>query len=345
MKRLLLTIVLLVGTLQADEFTDFRQQSSTLAIIAGNGAEDDQNDWSPKMEGKLATEADLSRPHMAMADAEGDIHIAGKEAHPVRKVTTDGTIHPIAGTGRPGFNGDGDAKNCTLTLPNGLYALPNGVVYILDLGNDRIRKLDLKDQLTTVLHDPKGIVIGRGLWVHPQEELIYYCSNSELRSWRPKEGIRTIARGFISLGNITVDASGQLYATDRGAGRAYKITANGKAIAIAGSGKGSGGGDGQPALETAMPGCRGIVVLDNGALLLATHAGSDIWYVDTKGRAYRFLKGKGSGNLCEGDGAPLTKGGKKLSEPRAIVQAPNKDLIITTNDTGYIRIVRRRATH
>ncbi|MEN9019017.1 MAG: hypothetical protein ABF370_00735 [Verrucomicrobiales bacterium] len=52
MKRLLLTIVLLVGTLQADEFTDFRQQSSTLAIIAGNGAEDDQNDWSPKMEGK-----------------------------------------------------------------------------------------------------------------------------------------------------------------------------------------------------------------------------------------------------------------------------------------------------
>ncbi|MDC0312770.1 hypothetical protein OAL27_02335 [Verrucomicrobiales bacterium] len=297
------------------------------------------------MEGKLATEADLSRPHMAMADAEGDIHIAGKEAHPVRKVTTDGTIHPIAGTGRPGFNGDGDAKNCTLTLPNGLYALPNGVVYILDLGNDRIRKLDLKGQLTTVLHDPKGIVIGWGLWVHPQEELIYYCSNSELRSWRPKEGIRTIARGFISLGNITVDASGQLYATDRGAGRAYKITANGKAIAIAGSGKGSGGGDGQPALETAMPGCRGIVVLDNGALLLATHAGGDIWYVDTKGRAYRFLKGKGSGNLCEGDGDPLTKGGKKLSEPRAIVQAPNKDLIITTNDNGYIRIVRRRASH
>ena len=44
------------------------------------------------MEGKLATEADLSRPHMAMADAEGDIHIAGKEAHPVRKVTTDGVV-------------------------------------------------------------------------------------------------------------------------------------------------------------------------------------------------------------------------------------------------------------
>jgi hypothetical protein len=259
------------------------------------------------MEGKLATEADLSRPHMAMADAEGDIYIAGKEAHPVRKVTTDGTIHPIAGTGRPGFNGDGDAKKCTLTLPNGLYALPNGVVYILDLGNDRIRKLDLEDQLTTVLHDSKRIVIGLGLWIHSDEEFIHYCSNSELRPWNSKEDIRTVARRFISLGNITVDAAGQLYATDRGAGRAYKITANGKAIPIAGSGKSSGGGNGQAALETAMPGCRGIVVLDTGALLLATHAGDDIWYVDTKGRAYRFLKGKGSGNLCEGDGAPLRK--------------------------------------
>ena len=261
---------------------------------------------------------------------------------PFTMVTLNGKIHTAAGTGKSGFNGDGDAKKCTLTFPNGLYTLPNGVVYILDLGNDRIRRLDLKGQLTTVLHDPRGIAIGRGLWVHPREELIYYCSQSELRSWRPKEGIRTVARGFASLGNITVDASGQPYVTDRGAGRAYKITLKGKAIPIAGSGKKSGGGNGQPALETAMPGCRGIVVLHNGALLLATHAGGDIWYVDTEGRAYRFLKGKGSGNLCEGDGKPLTQGGKKLSEPRAIVQAPNKDLIITTNDTGYVRVVRRR---
>ena len=84
------------------------------------------------------------------------------------------------------------------------------------------------------------------------------------------------------------------------------------------------------------------MVLDNGALLLATHAGGDIWYVDTNNRAYRFLKGKGSGNLCEGDGEPLSEGGKKLSEPRAIIRAPNKDLIITSNDTGYVRVVRRR---
>ncbi len=314
------------------------------ATIAGNGDKDDQNDWAPKMEGKLATKADLSRPHMSMADTAGLIYIADKEAHAIRKVTRDGKIHTIAGTGKSGFKDDGDAKKCTLTLPNGLYALPNGIVYILDLGNDRIRKLDINAQLTTVLHDPRGIATDRGLWVHPREDLIYYCSNSELRSRRPKDGIRTVARGFVSLGNITVDESGQLYATDRGAGRAYKITPKGKAIPIAGSGKKSDGGNGQPALETAMPGCRGIMVLSNGALLLATpmQAAIDIWYVDTQGRAYRFLKGKSSGNLCEGDGKPLTQGGKKLSEPRAIAQAPNKDLIITTNDPGYAHVVRKR---
>ena len=270
MKFPIIALLILSVSARADEFTDFRAQYQTLKTVAGNGAKDDDNDWVPEMEGKAATKADLSRPHMTMADAAGNLYIADKEAHAIRKVLSDGTIHTIAGTGKPGFSGDGKGTECRLTFPNGLFTQPDGVVYILDLGNDRIRRLDLEGNLTTILHDREGIVIGRGLWVNPKGDVIYYCSNSRIRSWTPKDGIRTVASGFISLGNIAVDRQGQLYATDRGAGRAYRIKSDGTRVPIAGNGKFSGGGDGKEALKTAMPGCRGIALLDNGAFLLAT---------------------------------------------------------------------------
>ncbi len=326
----------------ADEFTEFRKKYRTLRTVAGNGAKDGGNDWLTSMEGKAATRADLSRPHMTMADAKGNLYIADKEAHAIRKVLPDGSIHTIAGTGRAGFSGDGKGLECNLTFPNGLYVQPDGTVFILDLGNHRIRKLDLQGNLVTLVHDRERIVIGRGLWVSPKGDLIYYCSNSRIRSWTPDKGLGTVAEGFVSLGNIAVDAKGQLYATDRGAGRAYRIGGNGEKVPIAGSGRSTGGGHGSPALETAMPGTRGVALLENGAFLLATHRGGDIWYVDTKGVAHLFIEGEGGGNHHRGDGRPLDEPGMKISEPRAIVMAPNRDLIITTNDTGYVRLVVRQ---
>ncbi|MFT5190284.1 MAG: sugar lactone lactonase YvrE, partial [Verrucomicrobiales bacterium] len=236
MRSLFIILPVLIATAHADEFADFRNQYRTLRTAAGSGEKDNDNDWSPKMEGKAATKADLSRPHMTMADAAGNLYIADKEAHAVRKVLTDGTIHTIAGTGKPGFSGDGKGTKCTLTFPNGLFAQPDGTLYIFDLGNDRIRRLDLQGNLTTILHDREGIIIGRGLWVSPKGDVIYYCSNSRIRSWTPKDGIRTIASGFASLGNIDVDRKGQLYATDRGSGCAYRIKTDGTAVLIAGNG-------------------------------------------------------------------------------------------------------------
>ena len=342
MKTAIITWSILLASLCADEFTDFRAHYESLITIAGNGASDGGNDWEPPMEGKVATQVDLSRPHMTMADAKGNLYIADKEAHAIRKVLPNGTIHTIAGTGKQGFSGDGRGTASTLSSPNGLYTQPDGTTYIVDLGNDRIRRLDPEGNLTTIFHDREGIIIGRGLWVSPKGDLIYYSSHSRIRSWTPKDGIRALSSGFVSLGNLDVDGQGRLYATDRGAGRAYRIGRDGKKTHLAGNGRLTGGGHGKPARQTAMPGCRGIALLDNGAFLLATHAGGDIWYVDTEGIAHLFLESEGRGNLNQGDGKPLDSPGKKLSEPRAIVLAPNKDLIITTNDHGYVRLVKRR---
>ena len=83
------------------------------------------------MEGGLALDAELSRPHMTMADVAGNLYIADKDAHAIRKVTTDGIIHTIAGTNTAGFNGDGLGIDVQLSAPNGLYTMPDGTKTIL----------------------------------------------------------------------------------------------------------------------------------------------------------------------------------------------------------------------
>ncbi len=60
------------------------------------------NEWLPEFEGGTATASELSRPHMAQADAAGNIYIADKEAHAIRKVTPAGVITTYAGTGTAG---------------------------------------------------------------------------------------------------------------------------------------------------------------------------------------------------------------------------------------------------
>ena len=114
------------------------------------------------MEGGLATAAELSRPHMTMADRFGNLYIADKDAHGIRLVTPDGLIVTYAGTNVGGFNGDGPALEKQLNFPNGLYTFPDGTTFVLDLSNGRIRRLGTDGQLTTVVTDPDGISLGRG---------------------------------------------------------------------------------------------------------------------------------------------------------------------------------------
>jgi sugar lactone lactonase YvrE len=116
-----------------------------ISVYAGNGASGDSGDEGP------ATSASISFPEGIAFDGAGNLYIADSGNNRIRRVTTDGKIHALAGTGEQGFDGDGgQAISAQLNLPETVLPAPNGVVYVSDTGNDRIRRIDANGVITTV---------------------------------------------------------------------------------------------------------------------------------------------------------------------------------------------------
>lgn len=93
---LLLSVFCIHGNSQFDSLI---QKYNTLITIAGKGNIDSKgiNGWKTEYEGGNAVDAELSRPHFAMADSNGNIYIADKDAHAVRKIVNE-KIYTVADT-------------------------------------------------------------------------------------------------------------------------------------------------------------------------------------------------------------------------------------------------------
>ncbi|MCA9214564.1 MAG: hypothetical protein KDB27_15940 [Planctomycetales bacterium] len=337
-----LNIVTVGDRVGATTIDDIYSWYGDITTVAGTGTirGKEVNGWQSSMEGGLAINAELSRPHMAMADVDGNIYIADKDAQAVRVVRTDGTIHTIAGTNEAGNNGDaGLGTEFQLSAPNGLYTFPDGTTYILDVGNSRVLKWTTDGQIATVFSDENGISIGRGLWVSPDETTVFYSSSSEVRRWTSSDGVSVYADGFAELGNIDFDPTDDmLVATDRSGHLVYKIGTDGTKTVIAGNGDTSGGEPGGAPTDLALAEVRGVAFNPDGSYFLATHDGGQIWFVDSANTIHLAIDGDDD-HTHAGDGEPISVAGVKISEPRAIVIAPNRDLLITENDYGYVRRV------
>jgi hypothetical protein len=326
---------------QYDEFLD---SYDLLSTVAGKGDIDagDINAWLPDYEGGMATNAELSRPHIAMADAAGNIYIADKDAHAIRKVDLQGTISTVAGTSVAGDGNDGLATEQALNAPNGLWVNEEGSFYILDLNNDKIRKVDTEGNMTTIVDDETGIALGRGLWVSNNEDTIWYTSGSQIKMWTEGAGITAYATGFSGLGNIVQDPAGYIVATDRTADRVYRVVKDGSKLVIAGNGTASGGGDEFPAIETGFDGVRGVWFLEDGTYFLATHEGSQVWHIDGNGIAHLFLDGSEGDEYHSGDGENYRTPGLKISEARSVTVDYQGNILVTENDRGFIRKIQKK---
>ena len=102
--------------------------------------------WPAMETGAIAaTAASLNMPHEIQFHPNGDLYIVERDSHVVRKVDNQtGIISTVVGTGIDGFSGDGGpAAAAQLRRPHSLVFDPNGDLLICDIGNHRIRRVDL----------------------------------------------------------------------------------------------------------------------------------------------------------------------------------------------------------
>src|SRR5215475_3872953 len=106
------------------------------------------SDWVT--ENGSATAAILVQTEGIAADASGNLFISDAGAHRVYRVSRAGTISTVAGTGCPGFAGDGGpGVTAQLNSPYGLAFDGAGNLYIADLGNARVRRITPDGKINT----------------------------------------------------------------------------------------------------------------------------------------------------------------------------------------------------
>jgi hypothetical protein len=120
--------------------------TGTLTQIAGNGAPGFSGDGGPAINSQFNGNAGI-----AINKATGTLYIADQNNHRVRAISPAGIIQTVAGTGAPGFGGDGGlGVTALLNSPSGVAVDSNGNVYISDSGNNRIRMLVPAGLISTV---------------------------------------------------------------------------------------------------------------------------------------------------------------------------------------------------
>ena len=177
-----------------------------ISAVAGTGVAGSQGDGGP------AVEAQLNWPVAVAIDAAGNILISDSRGHRVRKVSLDGTITTIAGTGSRGGSGDGGAATAAqLNFVSDLETDALGNIYLADINEGRIRKISPTGRITTVA--------GAG--------------------GRRHSGDRgpAIDAGLETPGGIAFDSEGNLFLSEYWPGWLRKINAAGIIDTIAGTGE------------------------------------------------------------------------------------------------------------
>ena len=132
-----------VGDVFGNRVLRFRAGQKKPEVVAGGGSIGD---------GGPATSAVLSHPGCLAVDRKGNLYIADAFAHRVRRVdAATGRIETLAGTGAPGYNGDGiPAAQAQLNYPGGLL-VDGDALYIGDYYSNRVRKVDLASRTITTV--------------------------------------------------------------------------------------------------------------------------------------------------------------------------------------------------
>lgn len=226
-------------------------------------------------DGGPATSA-LLESHAVIVDQMGNIYSADWSNCVIRKINTAGIISTIAGTGTNGYSGDGGlAINAQLNGPYGLALDATGNLYIADMNNHRIRKINSAGIITTIAGNGTGGYSGDG-------------------------GLATAAKLYSPWG-ITIDAGGNLYIADSQNNRIRKVSTSGIITTIAGVGTNGFSGDGGLATGAELKEPSGVAFDSFGNLFIADFGNTRIRMINSTGIINTIA---GSTYGYAGDGGP-----------------------------------------
>jgi sugar lactone lactonase YvrE len=331
-----------------------------ITTVAGGGG------YNPG-DGGAATNASLS-PFGVVVDTSGNLFIADQNSSRIRKVNVNGIITTVAGNGSFGYSGDGGAAtSASLDGPSGVAVDASGNLFINDLFNNRIRKVNTNGIITTVAgngfvtNDMSGNIAGgysgdggaatnaslnnpAGLVVDASGNLFMADSgNSRIRKLDLHGIITTVAGGGVgdggaathaSLNNpsgVAVDASGNLFIDDQNNGLIRKVDLNGIITTVAGGGTNYPGDGGAATNASLSP--SGVAVDASGNLFIDDQNDGLIRKVDLNGIITTVA---GGGTNSPGNGGTATNA--SLSPSRVAVDASG-NLFIADQNNGLIRKV------
>ncbi|MDQ2947172.1 MAG: IPT/TIG domain-containing protein, partial [Acidobacteriota bacterium] len=197
-------------------------------------------------DGGDATSALLSQPEGIGVDNAGNVYVADAGDNRVRKISPTGSIQTVAGNGSAGFSGDsGPGILAQLNHPYGIAIDRAGNLFIADLGNGRVRKLDAQGQITTVA--------GGGSSSPAALADIGFATDAKLAAPR----------------NVAIDLNGTLYISYFSARQVLRVSALGILSIVAGTGKAGSSGDGSSAKLAQLSSPAGLATDTSGTLYIA----------------------------------------------------------------------------
>jgi sugar lactone lactonase YvrE len=274
--------------------------------IAGNGERGYAGD------GRRATAGSLNMPHEIAFDSRGHLYIAERDNHVVRKVDgATGVLSTLAGTGAAGFSGDGGpSSHAQLRQPHSIALDRDGRLLICDVGNHRIRAVDLSSGTIETIG-------GTG-------ERLATPDGASLKG-TPLDGPRTMA----------VDRDGSLYLALREGNAIYRIAPDTRTLHhLAGTGEQGYSGDGGPARLARLAGPKGLAL-----------SGRNLYLADTENHAIRRIElDRGTittvlGTGARGDGPEPDPLQCRLSRPHGLFADARGTLYVTDSEAHRIRLL------
>jgi DNA-binding beta-propeller fold protein YncE len=278
-----------------------------VTTVAGSGRRGYSGDGGP------ATEATLDEPYEVRFDRRGNVFFVEMKNHLIRRVDArSGVISTIAGTGKPGFGGDGGpARNAMFNQPHSIALDGERYLYVADIGNHRIRRIDLA-------RGTIDSIAGNGEKKLPDD--------GQPVKDRPLLGPRALAfdRGTLW---IALREGHSIWSLDLASGRIRHV---------AGTGRRGYSGDGGPAKQATFDGPKGIAVGPGGHIYVVDSENQAIRRIARAGTITTVAGGGPNRRGYSGDGGPPRSA--QFDRPHGIAVAPDGAIYI--GDTNNHRVRR-----